>query len=108
LCFQSSIHSGIRDPAVVGFNASPGSVTCQGEEIQRRKERNIRGETARYPKGTEIIGDMGQRMEHVVVDLNWRRVMVSSMAMGRANYYRGGGGRVGNTKRNLLNTWEPP
>jgi hypothetical protein len=32
-----SIHSGIRDPAVVGFNTSPGSITCQGEEFQKSK-----------------------------------------------------------------------
>jgi hypothetical protein len=38
-----SIHFGIRDPAAVGFNASSGSITCQGEEFQKKKERKIRG-----------------------------------------------------------------
>ncbi len=34
------IDSGIRDPAVVGSNASPGSITCQGEEFQKERKKD--------------------------------------------------------------------
>ena len=58
-----------------------GSIICQGGEFPKKRKKYKGGMTAGYGKGTEIIDEMGQKvyLKHVVMDLRWCAVTVSSM-----------------------------